>query len=63
MADFCKQCSIVAFGEDLGDLKDIAKDEELILALCEGCGPTAVNIDGECKGRCLEVQHQSEARC
>lgn len=38
MSDFCKECSILIFGEDSGDLSDLCKDGEMIAALCEGCG-------------------------
>ncbi len=53
MADFCKQCSIEVFGEDSGDLVGKGDGSELKpgygwLALCEGCGQTAVDNDGTC---------------
>ena len=53
VADFCKQCSIENFGEDFGDLARLKGDETLKegfgwCALCEGCGPTLVNNEGEC---------------
>ena len=42
------------WGKDMGDLaspRDPA--EEIILyTLCEGCGPTVVNKQGECIGDC-----------
>ena len=38
MADFCKDCSIRIFGEDMGDLKDLCKSGEFVWVLCEGCG-------------------------
>lgn len=54
MAEFCKQCA-----DDLGfepDFIGLRSDEEWdkmeegygLLVLCEGCGPTVVNRDGEC---------------
>ena len=53
MADFCKQCSIDMFGEDLGELADLGpagelKEGEGWSALCEGCGFTVVAQDGSC---------------
>lgn len=45
MADFCKQCSIVTFGEDYGDLTNAIGVRQV---LCEGCGPTTVASDGRC---------------
>jgi len=64
MADFCKQCSIENFGEDFGDLKGITDrkltEEEINCGMgwptiCEGCGPTLVNDEGECiESNCLK---------
>jgi hypothetical protein len=48
MADFCKQCSIETFGADYGDLKGLCKEDELIVELCEGCGPIQVDHTGKC---------------
>jgi hypothetical protein len=53
MADFCKQCSIELFGEDFKDLAGLVTEKEAELnivaaGLCEGCGPTFVNRNGEC---------------
>jgi hypothetical protein len=53
MADFCKQCSIFDFGEDFEDLKGLLTPEQVktglvVRVICEGCGPTYVNNDGEC---------------
>ena len=54
MADFCKQCSIELFGVDSGDLKGLGHPitplafGEGYPALCEGCGATLVNVEGEC---------------
>lgn len=36
MADFCRQCSISIFGEDMKDLADMTTTVTLVL--CEGCG-------------------------
>lgn len=60
MADFCKQCSIVVFGEDFGDLAGITKPEDqaqdrYALVLCESCGATQVDVEGSCVSPdCLE---------
>lgn len=51
MADFCSQCSKELFGEDFSDLAGLFEptaEAQSIPALCEGCGPTAVNAAGEC---------------
>lgn len=53
MAEFCQQCSIETFGEDLRDLADVAPpawDAEGAGAavLCEGCGNTVVDSAGRC---------------
>lgn len=49
MADFCKQCSEELFLVDFGDMAGlIPSDETAISVLCEGCGPTLVNPQGEC---------------
>lgn len=46
MADFCKECSEEIFGEDLGDLTDLCKENEMISVLCEGCGYIYVDHKG-----------------
>ena len=54
MAEFCKQCAEEAWGpETESDFKGaIGKAESdngwRIVALCEGCGITYVNHEGEC---------------
>lgn len=53
MADFCKQCSIEIFGGDFRELAGLISQEQaegglIARVLCEGCGPTQVNIEGEC---------------
>lgn len=53
MADFCKQCSMELFGEDNRDLAGLNNDIELkkdegFVVICEGCGYTLVNHEGEC---------------
>lgn len=60
MADFCKQCSIDIFMEDYGDLRRIAEEGDKAYVICEGCGPTLVNHDGECIGDC-DKKHGPEA--
>lgn len=62
MADFCKQCSISMFGEDLRDLASIGTgalgEGEGWAVICEGCGPTLVNDEGECiVDDCMEKGH------
>lgn len=54
MADFCQQCSIEIFGEDLGDFAEAVKpylpfDSGFGLpVICEGCGFTLVAEGGRC---------------
>jgi len=50
MADFCRQCSIDLFGQDNGDLADLAEcgPDEGFSVICEGCGFILVNNAGEC---------------
>lgn len=58
MADFCRQCTIDLFGDDLGDKNDmIGLTTEADTAegmgtavLCEGCGYTLVDHTGKCLG-------------
>jgi hypothetical protein len=47
MADFCKDCSILNFGQDYKELAGIAEDDGLAYVLCEGCGFIYVNKNGE----------------
>ena len=59
MADFCKQCSLEIFGEDFGDLSGQLTQEQadagmVARSICEGCGLTYVNQEGECVNKhCL----------
>lgn len=53
MADFCKQCSVLIFGEDFRELAGITSSEDqergfYAVTLCEGCGPILVDSDGAC---------------
>mgnify|MGYP003127626062 CR=1 FL=1 len=58
MADFCKQCSIDLFGEDCGDMKlGPLEPEHFWPVLCEGCGPTMVNEEGECVYANCDLKH------
>lgn len=47
MADFCKQCSILMFGEDFGDLKAVT-DADTEISVCEGCGVIRTDREGKC---------------
>jgi hypothetical protein len=52
MADFCKQCAIKTFGEDIGDLAGISTPQDTAqglypITLCEGCGPVQVDHTGQ----------------
>lgn len=62
MADFCSQCSITIFGQDLEDLAGITTPEQwaegdAAVVLCEGCGITWVNPDGKCVSRTCDLSH------
>ncbi len=51
MADFCKQCALDTFGEDIGDLAGISTPEHTAsgmfpVVICEGCGPVQVDHTG-----------------
>jgi len=46
MADFCKECSIEVFGEDMGDLAGLCKEDEVTKVICEGCGIIWVDYKG-----------------
>jgi hypothetical protein len=67
MSDFCRQCSLSLFHEDSGDLAHLGDDSPLesgtgYLVLCEGCGYTLVDNDGNCiDPNCLE-HHGEEIR-
>lgn len=50
MADFCRQCSLETFGDDIGDLQGLCDKDEIIQTLCEGCGPIYVDHNGSCVG-------------
>lgn len=53
MADYCHQCAMRFIGFDYGDLADLINVEDCAKGmgasvLCEGCGPTLVNHNGDC---------------
>ncbi len=53
MASFCRQCAIEDFGEDVGDLRGLNKEDTLaedcgFSVICEGCGYTVVDHAGQC---------------
>lgn len=59
MADFCKQCSILTFGKDFGDLANITTPEDwsqgkAAIVLCEGCGAIQVDPEGCCVSDCSD---------
>ena len=67
MADFCQQCSIEAFGEDFKDLADLGPADDLKVghgwfALCEDCGPTVVDQEGQCISKHCDKKH-GEKQC
>ena len=51
MSDFCRDCSLLEFGEDFRELANISKQADTDLGLfafvlCEGCGPIYVDHTG-----------------
>lgn len=59
MADFCQQCSLELFKEDLGDLAGLTEARSTELGTyasvrCEQCGQTFVDHLGRCVADCLE---------
>lgn len=65
MADFCRQCSIRLFGDDFGDLANLVPHQSRpynVQVLCEGCGETVVDDEGNCLGGCLSHnEHKKES--
>lgn len=59
MADFCKQCSIENFGEDLGDLEGLCRPGEIVYVICEGCSGSIVDHTGKCVDPVCE-EHKDE---
>jgi hypothetical protein len=65
MADFCKQCSLEMFENDLKELAGLRTQEmkdkdEYPLVLCEGCGPILVDEEGACvSDDCLMGGHKT----
>ncbi len=47
MADFCRGCSIEHLGRDFRDLADLCEPGQCVDVLCEGCGPTTVDHEGQ----------------
>ena len=67
MADFCSYCSIQLFGKDRRDLAGITtegnwKSDYAAWVLCEGCGPTQVDPDGNCVGGNCLINHLTGTR-
>lgn len=66
MADFCNQCAR-ALGLPEGDFKYVRRDEAgtpILLEpdqgwveLCEGCGPTLTDDDGNCTAHDCDRKH------
>lgn len=63
MADFCQQCSIEVFGEDMRDLAGLNPDASITDkagVLCEGCGWIVVDNEGKCIDPYCEVHGIAE---
>lgn len=63
MAEFCKQCAEgLGLPQDFEGLltTDQAKAGLVVRVLCEGCGPTYVNADGECVSKFCYRKHRKE---
>ena len=63
MADFCKQCSEEIFGKDFRELAGITTEEDVAkimycVVICEGCGVTQVDPEGQCVCDCLKGHSQ-----
>lgn len=65
MADFCKQCSLAIFDHDFRDLAvgewEANKDDppdSIYRVICEGCGITYVNREGECVAGTELTEHK-----
>lgn len=50
MAEFCKECSLEHFNEDLGDLRGLCQPGMMVATICEGCGYIYVDHNGQCMG-------------
>lgn len=59
MADFCKQCSILMFGEDFGDFDNLPgmREGDQAAVICEGCGFTEIDHHGKCL-RHTDAEHE-----
>lgn len=62
MAEFCRQCSIRVFGEDMRDFVGITRASHTkrgtyALVICEGCGPTSVDHEGVCVSPECDEKH------
>jgi len=58
MAKFCEACA-AELGHPYGDFRDMAAEGEVVLVLCEGCGPTYVDPRGNCVSKnCLKTGQQ-----
>lgn len=65
MADFCRQCSEELFGKDHRDLAGQVTEEQVkeglaANVLCEGCGFTQVDHNGQCLGNCDNPKHEQK---
>lgn len=63
MAEFCKQCTIDLFGDDvIVDLAGLTTQKDTALGIyarviCEGCGHTIVDHTGKCVSSNCLVKH------
>jgi hypothetical protein len=65
MADFCAQCSAPYPSDFAGIPWDPSRRPlepgEGYAVLCEGCGPTLVDTEGNCLGGCMGDHHTGQA--
>lgn len=56
MAEFCNQCAKALFDEPIGDFANMLRDDQYedgygAAVLCEECGATVTDKEGNCKAQ------------
>jgi len=62
MAELCKQCTLDTFGEESSNLTGMVTKQQfasglVARAICEGCGETYVDHEGNCISKCCTKKH------